>query len=93
MSIVIPGCILPPDDRMDLVLCIQHDGTVLDPWGNQINTKAIELPPHAEIIDYDSLIPDSEWSDYEDGYTAYSMNAIRAACTPADPGEGGSGNV
>lgn len=58
MSILIPNCILPPDDRMDLVLCIQHDGTVLDPWGNQIDTKAVELPPHGRLIDADALLKD-----------------------------------
>lgn len=56
-----------------------------DSNGNSLGaSKWKELPPHAGIVDYDSLNLDSEWSDYEDGFTAYSMNAIRAACVPVE---------
>lgn len=54
MSIYIPNMILPPDDRQDLVICIQHDGAVLDPWGNRIG-KAIEVPPHGRLGDLDEI--------------------------------------
>ena len=64
MSILITNCILPPDDKMELILCIQHDGTVLDPWGNQIDTKAIELPPHGRLIDADALLKDHGLGTY-----------------------------
>ena len=94
MSILINGCILPPDDRMDLVLCIQHDGTVLDPWGNQINTKAIELPPHGRLIDADALLAQykgSLWTartDYAEGLRDVA-NDIKNAPTII-PAEGGA---
>ena len=54
MSILIPGVSLPPDDKMDLVLCIRHDGTVFSPWGTVLG-KAIELPPNGRLIDADKL--------------------------------------
>lgn len=57
MSILIKGVSLPPDDRMVFVLCIRHDGTVLNPWGTEIG-KAIELPPHGWLIDADVLLKD-----------------------------------
>ena len=55
MSILIPGVSLPPDDKMDLVLCIRHDGTVFNPWETVLG-KAIELPPHGRLGDLDALM-------------------------------------
>ena len=90
MSILIHGMELPPKGTR-LFVAVNWCGDVyLITSGAEIITKyqpsakAVELPPHAGILDYDSLDPDSEWSYYEDGYTAYSMNAIRAACIPAE---------
>ena len=51
MSLYLPNLILPPDEHQDLVLCISHDGTVRDPYGNQIQTTAYQLPAHGELID------------------------------------------
>lgn len=83
MSIVIHGVSMPKNGES---LIIYSDGDVRGFLGCEPGTvgTAIELPPHAEIMDYDRLIPDSEWSDYEDGFTAYSINAIRAACILAE---------
>ena len=55
MSIHISDVKLPPDDKMDLVLCIRHDGTVFNPWGTELG-KAVELPPHGRLIDADANI-------------------------------------
>ena len=54
MSILINGVSLPPDDKMDLVLCIRHNGTVFNPWGTVLG-NAIELPPHGRLGDLDAL--------------------------------------
>lgn len=64
MGIYIPDVKLPPDDDWILVLCIQHDGTVLDPYGNQLDGKAIELPPHGRLIDADALLKDHGLGTY-----------------------------
>lgn len=55
MSIYISNLIMPPDDKKDLIIRIKHDGTVLDPWWNLYNTKAIEVPPHGRLIDADAM--------------------------------------
>lgn len=55
MSLYLSKLILPPDDKQDLVLFIRYDGTVFDPWGNRIDTKAIEVPPHGDLFDRDLL--------------------------------------
>ena len=85
MSIYISGMILPPDDRQDLVICIQHDGTVLDPWGNLIG-KAIEVPPHGRLGDLDEIwellkaekYPETQIdneTDHDDRYWMIGKNA------------------
>ena len=77
MSLYIPNLVLPPDDRQALVLCIRHDGTILDRWGNQINTKAIETP---------ILWMKDSWMDLRDAteygrITAAHLAAHRPTCT------------
>lgn len=63
MSVHIPDVKLPPDDKMDLVLCIRHDGTVFNPWGMELG-KAIELPPHGRLIEADKLMANIRAHDY-----------------------------
>ena len=41
----------------------------------------IEIPPHGRLIDADALETDTEWSEYEDGFTSYSRSVILYAPT------------
>ena len=44
--------------------------------------KAITLPEHhGDLIDRDSLELDCDWSDYYDGFSAYSESQVRLAPT------------
>lgn len=77
MSLYIPNLILPPDDRQDFVLCIQHDGTVLDPWGNLLNTKAIEVQPHGVLKDADALLAEIIPDRPEDTEQAVTIRVLK----------------
>ena len=77
MGIYIPDVKLPPDDDWILVLCIQHDGTVLDPYGNQLDGKAIELPPHGRLGDLDALAAKDN-ADYEDAMASIADVSTRS---------------
>ena len=82
MGLYIPDVKLPPDDKMDLVLCIRHDGTVFNPWGTELG-KAIELPPHGDLIDREK-IPFVEFEYACDDYVfRYDINEM----TPVIPAE------
>lgn len=52
-------------DKLDMVI---YDGTPL-PKG------------HGDLIDRDSLELDSDWSEYYDGFSAYSESQVRLAST------------
>ena len=94
MSILIRGVSLPPDDKMDLVLCIRHDGTVLNPWGTALG-KAIELPPHGRLGDLDALgkvMGEGIAPSVKDGGFKHPFDIIRAVANaptiiPADGGD------
>ena len=103
MSILIQGVRMPPDDRMDLVLHIRHDGTVL----NTTLGKAIELPPHGRLIDADAIMDgwmnlreatkygNKTKEELEHSYSTMMMYEIAGAIEDAPtiiPADGGAGN-
>lgn len=82
MSILIKGMDMLKDGTYTARIHVKDGVAILD---NPTGAGYFELlpiqTPHGKLIDVNELDPDAEWSDWHDGYTAYSQFEID--CTPA----------
>ena len=77
MSILIKGMKMPKDGKVVLI----------DPWGNLIETQAVELPPHGRLIDADAIpFVESEEGCLDDYAYRYDINEM-PTIIPAEGGE------
>ena len=94
MSILIRGMEMPQSCwRCPLCLIVDPDTYRCIPTGQDfestfdaidhivLSCPLVEVPPHGRLIDADALETDTEWSEYEDGFTSYSRSVILYAPT------------
>ena len=78
MKIVID---IPEEDYKRIKSEVQKFGGSYRDWEEEI-ANGTPLPEHhGDLIDRDSLELDSDWSDYYDGFSAYSESQVRRAPT------------
>ena len=93
MGILLKGLSLKaiPDDEY-MVVRIWNNGSISTAacsYGvNHGEKRAFEVPtPHDALIDVSELYPDTEWSEREDDFTAYSRYQISSAPTVVEAEE------
>ncbi len=70
-----------PKEVWERYVNLALDGEALSFWGNLI-ANGTPLPKgHGDLIDRDCLELDCDWSDYYDGFSAYSESQVRLAPT------------
>ena len=80
----------PKAEGCEVIVRIQPDGTVLDVAGIRLYAKAVELPPHGDLIDAQEqmrLMQVCEYDTYDDYSRAFDMLDNAPTIIEAEAGE------